>query len=117
MCWRSSVAAFVVVIGCASSATQALPRWAEPLGEAEGSASIVPVRGCHSDERTHFVPEVGRSLPHVHLGDDCEPYRISDSDGSSDDDDDDEDEDDSNVYDGDDSSDVCAYIAGVEVCN
>ena len=121
MSWKRSAAAFaVVVVGCMSSAAQAAPKWTGPLGET-ATTYIVPVGGCHRDERTHFVPEVGRSLPHVHIGDDCDPYRITDSDGGSDDDDDDADDDSSSDDDDDDVSvdapDVCVEIAGYEVCS
>ena len=98
MCWKSGAAAFVVTVGFAIPAAQAVPRWAGPLG----GTSIITVEGCHQGERTHFVPEVGRSLPHVHLGDDCEPYRLSDSDS---DDDDDADDDSPNDDDADNDSD------------
>jgi hypothetical protein len=116
MCWKWCAAAFVVIIGSTTPAAQALPRWAGPLAET-ATTSILPIGGCHRDERTHYVPEVRRTLPHVHLGEDCEPYRISDSDGASDDDDDDDADDDVDSNDDDDDSDVCVEIAGVEVCN
>jgi hypothetical protein len=128
MSWKCTAA--VIVVGCVSSAAQAEPRWAPPLGET-AAGSIILVGGCHRGERTHFVPEVNRSLPHVHIGEDCEPYRISDSDddddddsggSSSNDDDDDDDSGGSSSNDDDDDDDssgpeVCVELGGVEVCS
>ena len=114
MRWKSCAAVLAVIVGCASIAQ------AEPSGRGlpvitGANAFIVPVGGCHRSERTHYVPEVGRSLPHVHIGEDCDPYRLSDSDA---DDDDDEvvDDDDDDLYDPDDAPRFASKIGDVEVC-
>jgi len=79
------------------------------------SALIIPVGGCHRGERTHYVEEVGRTLAHVHIGEDCEPYRLSDSDADDDEDDDDDDDEDT-VYEPDDDDFVCIEIGDLDIC-
>jgi hypothetical protein len=115
MRWTSCATALAVIIGC-TSATQAEPVGPVRLTIAGANAFIIPVGGCHRSERTHYVEEVGRSLPHVHIGEDCDPYRLSDSD-SDDDDDEVVDDDDDDFYDPDDAPEVCFDIGDVEVCN
>jgi hypothetical protein len=51
----------------------ALTAWPEPE-PAGGRQLLVPVRGCHHDVQTHYVPEVGRRMAHYHRGRDCRPY-------------------------------------------
>ncbi|MBL8581015.1 MAG: hypothetical protein JNL61_02150 [Rhizobiaceae bacterium] len=34
---------------------------------------FVAVGGCHMDVRTHFVPEYGLVMPHLHRRSDCAP--------------------------------------------
>jgi hypothetical protein len=91
MCWTFRIVALAAVAGFASAA-HAQPGGLGTLGMVDADASIVLVGGCHRDEEVHFVPEVNRSLAHVHIGDDCAPYRLSDSSGNSQDEDDYEDD-------------------------
>ena len=116
MRWKSCSAVLAVIVGCASAAQ------AEPSGRGlpvvtGASAFIIPVEGCHRGERTHYVPEVGRSLAHVHIGEDCEPYKLSDSDAGDDDDDDDDDDDTFYAPDDDDDSEICVELGGVDICS
>lgn len=36
-------------------------------------SDVVQVGGCHYDVRTHFVPEYGMTIPHLHRKGDCAP--------------------------------------------
>ena len=58
--------AFVVPAGAAPAVNPGL--------QAPASL-VVPVRGCHSDVRRHYVPEFGRTVPHRHRRD-CRPVRV-----------------------------------------
>jgi len=49
---------------------------AEPQRQATPS-EVIPVGGCHSGWRTHFVPEAGRSVRHRHRAD-CSPVLSGD---------------------------------------
>jgi len=114
MCWISCSAALMAFVGSVS-VVQAGPTAPGQLNLTGAEALVIPVGGCHRDEETHYVPEVGRSLPHIHVGEDCEPYRLSDSDADDEDDDDDDDVDsDDDSYDG---PEVCVEIGGVDVCS
>ncbi len=79
-----SSVAFAVILGSASIA-QAEPGRFGLLEAAGAGASIILAGGCHDDEETHYVPEVNRRMAHVHIGDDCEPYKLSDSTADDDD--------------------------------
>lgn len=45
-------------------------------GVKSPASLVVPVRGCHSDVRRHYVPEFGRTVPHRHARD-CRPVRAN----------------------------------------
>jgi hypothetical protein len=105
-CSTALAAAIVFTSAQADAGSYRLP------AVAGASAFIIPVGGCHRSERTHYVEEVGRSLAHVHIGEDCDPYRLSDSDS---DDDDDDDDDDYTVYEPDDDF-VCIEIGDLDIC-
>lgn len=49
---------------------------AEPQRQA-ALAEVIPVSGCHTGSRTHFVPEAGRSVRHRHRAD-CSPILSGD---------------------------------------
>ena len=116
MRWKSCSAVLAVIVGCASIA-QAGPTGPGQLNLTGADALVIPVGGCHRSERNHYVPEVGRSLPHVHIGEDCEPYKLSDSDAGDDDDDDDDDDDTFYAPDDDDDSEICVELGGVDICS
>jgi hypothetical protein len=74
--------ALAVIASYSCSSAQAETDWFDkPITSWTGS--ILPAEGCHADEQTHFVPEIRRTLPHVHVGSDCKPYRLSGSGGAS----------------------------------
>ena len=50
--------------------------FAAPGAQPSGTNLVVPVRGCHSDVRRHYVPEFGRTVTHRHRRN-CRPVRIS----------------------------------------
>jgi hypothetical protein len=50
--------------------------FAAPDTQPSGQNLVVPVRGCHSDVRRHFVPEFGRTVSHRHRRD-CRPVRVT----------------------------------------
>ena len=45
-----------------------------PGAQPSGQTLVMPVSGCHSDVRRHYVPEFGRTVTHRHLRD-CRPVR------------------------------------------
>ena len=49
--------------------------FAAPGAQPSGPNLVVPVRGCHSDVRRHYVPEFGRTATHRHRRD-CRPVRV-----------------------------------------
>ena len=49
--------------------------FASPGAQPSGPNLVVPVRGCHSDVRRHYVPEFGRTATHRHRRD-CRPVRV-----------------------------------------
>jgi hypothetical protein len=79
MRWTFCGIALALILGSASAA-QGAPGRGGGLSMTAPDDLFILVGGCHQDEEDHYVPEVGRSLPHVHIGEDCEPYRLSDSD-------------------------------------
>jgi hypothetical protein len=123
MRWTVCSVTLALVVGSASIAAAEPGRFGPPMMTAP-DALILKAGGCHRDEETHYVPEVGRTLPHVHIGEDCEPYRLSDSDADDDDDvdvdvdDDDDDDVDIEVDEPEiEAPDICVEVAGVEVCS
>lgn len=59
------------------------PAGAAPLAapgvQPSGQNLVVPVRGCHSDVRRHYVPQFGRTATHRHRRD-CRPVRVDGGD-------------------------------------
>lgn len=49
--------------------------FAAPAAKPSGQTLVVPVRGCHSDVRRHYVPEFGRTATHRHRRN-CRPVRV-----------------------------------------
>ena len=121
MRWTFCSITLALILGSASG-SQGAPGRGGGLSMTAPDALFILVGGCHQDEENHYVPEVGRSLPHVHIGEDCEPYRVSDSDADADDEEDadvvDEDEDEDEVDEPElEVPEVCFDVGDVEVCN
>ncbi|MEW9836755.1 hypothetical protein [Mesorhizobium marinum] len=75
LAWAAFVAAGFAFVAPAGAAPL-------PATQPSGQTLVVPVRGCHSDVRRHYVPEYGRTVTHRHRRD-CRPVRV-DGNGSRD---------------------------------
>ena len=76
--WRESMRTLRLIaaatLSIASSFT--IPSFAAPVITPDsGQGLVTQVSGCHRNVRRHYVPEFGRTVPHVHQGPRCRPER------------------------------------------
>ena len=66
----------ILALILATAAVPLLGASVPPLAPPLQRSMVIQVHGCHSDIRTGYVRELGRSARHQHRGPDCEPFVV-----------------------------------------